>query len=179
MISVVRLVPWVLLLKSLCEGPVIDVSLGLHGDLLDLSGGLLNILYHHLQYLLRYPLCFDPLWMTAIIRAEIIKSLALRQLFDHLRYIIFLISTLLVRILPVLGLSGWSWDQPRKTEISVYFWLCELFFDLKLEIHELQLDALIDVSLTTEDGSTSEGHIVAISWTALHGSLSHIKVREV
>ena len=77
MISVMRLVPRVLLLHhSLGEGPIVDVSLGLHGDLSDLPGGLLNIIYHHLQYLLRYPLCFDPLWMTVATWTYIIKPLA-------------------------------------------------------------------------------------------------------
>ena len=110
-----------LLLKSLCEVPIIDVSLGLQWDLLDLPGGLFNILNHHLQYLLRYPLCFDLLWMTAVLRAFIIKPLGVSHLFDHLRYIIFIIRSHLYQILPVLGLSGWSLDQPRETEISVYF----------------------------------------------------------
>jgi hypothetical protein len=137
MISVMRLVPRVLLLHCLCERPIIDVSLGPHWHLLDLPGGLLNILYHHLQHLLRYPLCFYPLWMTAVSRAHIIEPFAVRHLFDHFRHIIFLIKTHPDHILPGLGLNSWWWHQSRETKIPVNFRLCELLFNLELEIHEL------------------------------------------
>ena len=150
MISVMRLVPRVLLAHHrLGEGSIIDVSLGPHGDLPDQPGWLLNILYHHLQYLLRYPLCFEPLWMTVVTWTDIIKPLTEGHLFDYLRCIILLITSHPERILPALGLCGWGRNHPRETEFSVNFGLCELFFDLKLEIQELQLDALIDVPLTT------------------------------
>jgi hypothetical protein len=87
--------------------------------------------------------------MTVVTWTDIIKPLTEGHLFDYLRCIILLITSHPERILPALGLSSWGRHQPRETEFSVNFGLCELFFDLKLEIQELQLDALIDVPLTT------------------------------